>query len=208
MNEVIDVAFSPTVKAIQERKGSRDSYANMAARGAWTDLLNDDVNTFISQQRSCYLGTVSADGQPYIQHRGGPEGFLKVLDAHTIAFVDFKGNRQYISQANLQDNAKACLFLMDYATRTRLKIWGEARVEENDEALSSKLMPENYKAKPEQIIIFTVTLWDFNCRAHIPTKIDLEDAEEAIRLRDQRIIELEAEIKNLNESHGRIAKTQ
>lgn len=202
MNQIIDIAFSNTVKAIQARKGSRDVYVNMAQRGNWSNEINDELRAFIGQQQSIYLGTVGSNGQPYIQHRGGPPGFLQVLDNRTIAFADFKGNRQYISQGNLQDNPKAFLFLMDYSIPRRLKIWGEARVIEDDKALIQQLMPAGYRAKPEQVILFTVNLWDFNCRQHISLRFDKANVNQAIETRDRRIQELEATIAQLKKQRA------
>src|SRR5512132_1441014 len=123
-----DVAFTPSVKAVQSRKGARRAYARMEDRGAWQTGITPDLAEFIEAQTSVFLATVNPEGQPYIQHRGGPAGFLRVLDDKTIGFVDFTGNRQYITQGNLADNPKAHLFLIDYAHRQRIKIWGEARV--------------------------------------------------------------------------------
>lgn len=197
MSHVIDIAFSDSVKAIQSRKGSREMYQKMAEQADWPAALDAEVAEFIGSQTSAYLGTVSAEGQPYIQHRGGPRGFLHVLDKRTIAFADFKGNRQYISQGNLEDNPNAFMFLMDYSIPRRLKIWGEAKVIEGDDDLISKLMPENYKAKPEQVIIFNVNLWNFNCRQHLPARFDSEDAQKAIQQRDEKIAELQETIKAL-----------
>ena len=137
------------------------------------------------------------EGQPTIQHRGGPAGFLKVLDEKTIGFVDYTGNRQYITTGNLEENPKAFLFLIDYALKQRIKIWGEARVVEGDEALIAKLMPEDYKARPEQVILFTVSAWDVNCSQHIPQRFDADDVARRWRERDERIAELEAEIARL-----------
>src|SRR5215510_2580154 len=150
-----DVAFSPTVKAIQARKGSRDGYASMERRGGWRTTITPDLAAFIGEQLSVFLATVNAAGQPYIQHRGGPAGFLRVLDERTIAFADFAGNRQYITSGNLADNAKAHLFLIDYMHRQRVKIWGEARIVDDPDLLA-RLMPEGYKARGEQVLVFTV----------------------------------------------------
>ena len=136
-----DVAFTDTVKAIQARKGSRPAYARMEAGGSWEQSITADLKAEIEAQTSVFLATANADGQPYIQHRGGPAGFLRVLDEHTIGFVDFAGNRQYITQGNLEENPKAQLFLIDYAHRRRIKVWGTARVVEGDEALLRRLMP-------------------------------------------------------------------
>jgi hypothetical protein len=197
-----DVAFTPTVKALQTRKGSRRGYAAMEQRGSWETRITPELAAFIAAQTSIFLATANAAGQPYIQHRGGPPGFLRVLDDRTIGFVDFTGNRQYLSQGNLADNPKAFLFLIDYAHRRRIKIWGEARVVEGDAALTARLMPEGYKARPEQVILFTVSAWDSNCPQHIPQRFDAVDVAAAIAERDRRIAELEAEIKALRRLNG------
>jgi uncharacterized protein len=197
-----DVAFTPTVKAIQTRKGSRRGYASMEQRGSWETRITPDLAAFIEAQTSVFFATASADGQPYIQHRGGPAGFLRVLDDKTIGFVDFTGNKQYITQGNLADNPKAHLFLIDYAHRRRIKIWGEARVVEGDAALTARLMPEDYKARPEQVILFTVSAWDSNCPQHIPQRFDAADVAAALEERDKRIAALEAEIESLRVGRG------
>ncbi|HKT97305.1 MAG TPA: pyridoxamine 5'-phosphate oxidase family protein [Paraburkholderia sp.] len=185
-----DVAFTPTVKSMQTRLGSREIYARMEAqRGFGTDLT-PDVSAFVEAQRSVFLATANTDGQPYIQHRGGPAGFLHVVDARTIVFADFIGNQQYITLGNLKDNSKAYLFLIDYARRRRIKIWGEARVVE-DAALVQRLMPAGYKARAERAIEFTVTAWDSNCPQHIPQRFEAEDVKAALDARDQRIREME-----------------
>lgn len=189
-----DIAFTPAVKAIQSRKGSRHGYARMEQGGSWESTLTPELQEFIALQTSFYMATANADGQPYIQHRGGPPGFLRVLDEHTLAFVDYSGNKQYISQGNLSENPKAHLFLMDYAHRQRVKIWGEATVVEGDKELMARLMPADYQAKPEQLIVFTVTAWDANCPQHIPVRFDAVKVKEALDAKDQRIRELEAEL--------------
>jgi predicted pyridoxine 5'-phosphate oxidase superfamily flavin-nucleotide-binding protein len=192
-----DVAFTPSVKTVQARKGSRLAYQRMEERGSWQTQITPDLAAFIEAQTSIFLATVSAEGQPYIQHRGGPAGFLRVLDDRTIGFVDFSGNRQYITQGNLADNPKAHLFLIDYTHRRRIKIWGEARVVEGDVELTAKLMPDRYKARPEQVILFTVSAWDANCSQHIPQRFEATDVAIALAERDKRIERLEAEIKRL-----------
>jgi predicted pyridoxine 5'-phosphate oxidase superfamily flavin-nucleotide-binding protein len=174
-----DVAFTPSVKAVQARKGSRSAYARMEESGSWPVHITPDLKSFIESQTSVYLATASRDGQPYIQHRGGPPGFLRVLDAQTIAFVDYTGNRQFITTGNLAENPKAQLFLMDYAQQERVKIWGEARVVEGDEALVAQLMPRGYAARAEQVIVFSVAAWDANCSKHIPRRQDVPDRREA-----------------------------
>jgi len=194
-----DVAFSPSVKAVQTRKGSRHAYHHVEERGAWESRITPDLATFISAQTSIFLGTVNAEGQPYIQHRGGPAGFLRVLDDVTIGFDDFSGNRQYITQGNLTDNPKAILFLIDYAHQRRIKIWGNARIVEGDSELIAKLMPGGYKARPEQVILFTISAWDENCSQHIPQRFEAADVAAALAGRDKRIKELEAEIARLRQ---------
>jgi predicted pyridoxine 5'-phosphate oxidase superfamily flavin-nucleotide-binding protein len=189
-----DVAFTPTVKAIQARKGSREAYAQ---RPEWRTEIDEDLAARLTDADSIYLATASADGQPYIQHRGGPEGFIKILDKNTIAFADFAGNRQYITQGNLSENPKAYIFIMDYARRRRVKLWGEAKVIEDDPALLRSLMPKGYRARPEQAILFKIAAWDTNCPQHIPQKFDAADVAAALAARDQRIAELEAELAAL-----------
>lgn len=192
-----DVAFTPTVKAYQSRRGSRAGYARYEEHGGWQTTITPDLAGFIAAQTSAFLATANAEGQPYIQHRGGPAGFLHVLDEKTIAFADYAGNRQYITLGNLADNPKAHLFLIDYAHRQRVKIWGDARVVEGDAELLAKLMPEGYRARPEQAILFTVTAWDANCPQHIPQRFEAADVKAALDERDQRIAELQAEIERL-----------
>ena len=189
-----DVAFTPAVKAIQTRKGSREGYASVEARGGWRTEIDENLAGFLAETNSFYLATASADGQPYIQHRGGPKGFLKVLDKQTLAFADYAGNQQFITQGNLSENTKAYIFVMDYAHRRRVKIWGEARIVEDDEALTTSLMPKGYRARPEQVVLFKIAAWDTNCPQHIPQKFDAGDVAAALAARDARIAELEAEV--------------
>jgi predicted pyridoxine 5'-phosphate oxidase superfamily flavin-nucleotide-binding protein len=191
-----DVAFTPAVKAIQARKGSRDAYARVEQNGGWRTEIDDDLTAFLAAQDSLFLATATADGQPYIQHRGGPKGFVKILDKNTLAFADYSGNRQFITQGNLSENTKAHIFVMDYAHRRRVKIWGEARVVDDDPALLKSLMPAGYKARPEQVILFKISAWDTNCPQHIPQKFDAADVAAALASRDARIAELEAEVAN------------
>ncbi|MBY0582838.1 MAG: pyridoxamine 5'-phosphate oxidase family protein [Sphingomonas sp.] len=189
----VDIAFSPSVKAAQQRKGSRGAYAAMEMG----NTIDPNLAAFIAQVRSFYLATASADGQPYIQHRGGPPGFLHVLGERALAFADFKGNRQFISTGNLAENPKAFIFLMDYAHRQRVKIWGSARVVESDAELERRLMPEGYRARAEQVILFDVEAWDANCPQHIPQMFHADDVQQAIEQRDGRIALLEQEIATL-----------
>ena len=191
-----DIVFTPSVKAQQQAHGSRHAYARMEQGRGFRTGIDDDMRGFIEAQTTLFMATANLDGQPYIQHRGGPPGFLHVLDDHTIAFADFTGNRQFVSTGNLADNPKAQLFLMDYAHRQRLKIWGEARVE-TDPALVERLMPPDYKARAEQAIVFTVKAWDANCPQHIPQLIPVEEVVPAIAERDRRIAELEQALARL-----------
>jgi predicted pyridoxine 5'-phosphate oxidase superfamily flavin-nucleotide-binding protein len=192
-----DVAFTPTVKAVQIRKGSRAGYKRLEEKGSWRTDITPELTAFIEAQISVFLATANAEGQPYIQHRGGPAGFLRVLDERTIAFVDFAGNRQYITQGNLSDNAKAHLFLIDYERRKRVKIWGEARVVEGNDKLVDALMPEGYQARPEQVILFRVSAWDTNCSQHIPQRLEAADIAASRARYDKYIAELEAEVARL-----------
>jgi len=194
---MFDVAFTASVKAVQERKGSRAHYARMAERGEGHARITPDLSEFIAHQTSVFLATANAEGQPYIQHRGGPPGFLRVLDERNIGFVDFVGNRQYITLGNLADNPKAHLFLIDYVHRKRVKLWGEARVVEGDDALVRQLMPGDYKARAAQVILFEVKAWDANCPQHIPQRFEAADVADAIAERDARIAALEKEVAKL-----------
>ncbi len=190
---VSDIAFTSSVKAVQARLGSRQHYAQMEERDGWSDTITPDLTAFLRERDSFYFATASAEGRPYIQHRGGPKGFLKVLDAHTLAFADFKGNRQYISIGNLVENDQAFLFFMDYATQTRIKIWGTAEVIENDPELLTRLTDSSYKGRPERVIRFRVEAWDANCRQHIPRKYSQEDLEGIVQPLRDRLATLEAE---------------
>jgi len=192
-----DIAFTPAVKAIQERKGSRDNYARMEEGDGWSTTITPALAAFIAEQNSIYLGTASATGQPYIQHRGGPPGFLRVVDEATLAFVDFKGNRQYISQGNLAENPQAFIFLMDYARRRRIKLWGTAWFVEGDAELVKSLMPEGYRAHPEQVFMFSLSAWDANCPQHIPKRVELAEMEAAIAAKDRSIVELTERVGEL-----------
>jgi uncharacterized protein len=195
-----DIAFTPTVKALQMRKGSRGAYARMEQGGSWATEVTPELADFIAAQRSVFLATVNAQGQPYIQHRGGPPGFLRVVDARTLGLVDYAGNRQFISSGNLAENAKAHLFLIDYSQRRRVKIWGEARMVEATPELLAQLMPDNYRARPEQVLLFRIHAWDANCPQHIPPRFEAADVQAALDAKDQRIAELQAEIQRLE--HG------
>jgi predicted pyridoxine 5'-phosphate oxidase superfamily flavin-nucleotide-binding protein len=190
---ISDIAFTPSVKAIQERKGSRAQYARMEEGDGWSDTITQELADFLSEVDSIYLATANNDGRPYIQHRGGPKGFLKVLDDQTLAFADFMGNRQYISLGNLEENNQAFLFLMDYATQSRIKIWGTAEVIEDDPDLLAQLTDAQYKGKPERVIRFHVEAWDANCRQHIPVKYSQKEVDAIVRPLIERLGKLEAE---------------
>jgi hypothetical protein len=197
-----DVAFTPTVKAIQQQKGSRRAYARQEENGGWPDRITPDLAAFLAQQTSVFLATANAQGQPYIQHRGGPAGFLKVVDDHTIGFADFSGNRQYVTLGNLRDNPKAHLFLIDYATRQRIKIWGTAEAVEGDEDLVRRLMPDDYAARPERVILFHIAAFDVNCPKHIPQRFEAADVAAALAERDETITMLRAEVARLQAKLG------
>lgn len=192
-----DVMFSPTVKSEQEKRGSRASFARRDQQSGWPDRITPDLATAIGTVRSFYLGTVSAGGQPYIQHRGGPPGFLTPIDEKTLAFADYSGNRQYITIGNLADNPRAFIFLMDYARRLRIKLWGSARVVEGDDALTARVGAVA-AAAPERVILFEVTAWDRNCNQHIPRLLPAEAVEAYVRA-------LEAEIAELKAANARLA---
>lgn len=193
-----DIAFTESVKRLQAQHGSRRAYARMELAGGWETEIHDDLAAFIAEQTSFFLATANTEGQPYIQHRGGPRGFLRVLDPHTLGFADFRGNRQYISVGNLADNPKVHLFLIDYMNRQRVKIWGEATVVEDDPELMRRLVVPDYDARVERAIVIRVLAWDANCREHIPQRIDAADVTAALETRDRRIAELEAELARVS----------
>lgn len=197
-----DIAFTPSVKAFQTARGSREAYAKQEARGGFNTVIDENLAEFLTEIDTAYLATANAAGQPYAQHRGGPKGFIRVIDAQTIGFADYAGNRQYVSTGNLADNDRAFLFLMDYANRRRVKIWGRARVVADDPALAAALMPDGYRARPEQVILFEVEAWDVNCPQHIPQKIDAAAVAAGLAKRDARIAELEAELAALKLRSG------
>lgn len=189
-----DVAFTPAVKAIQEAKGSRGAYARVERRG-WETRVTPELAGFLAELDMFYLGTASADGQPYIQYRGGPPGFLKPLDDRTLAFADFGGNRQYITLGNLSENPKAFIFLMDYAARRRVKVWGTARVVEDDPALLDRLRDPSYPGVVERAIVFTIEAWDVNCPQHIHQRFPMREVQPVVERLQERIRELERRLE-------------
>jgi len=192
-----DVAFSAAVKREQETRGSRKLYARMEANGGFETDVDERLTAFLANIDTAFLSTASADGQPYIQHRGGPKGFLRRIDDHTIGFVDFSGNRQYVTAGNLTENDRVCLFLIDYETRRRVKVWGHARVVPLDDTLRDTLADPNYRAKPEHAVLITVTAWDVNCPQHIPQKLDAKEVAEVVESLQAKIAELTAENERL-----------
>jgi predicted pyridoxine 5'-phosphate oxidase superfamily flavin-nucleotide-binding protein len=187
-----DIAFTPAVKALQVTRGSRDAYARLEARGGFQTELTPDLGAFLESAVTAYLATVSAAGQPYVQHRGGPPGFIRVLGEKILGFADYHGNRQYISTGNISENNRATLIVVDYAERRRVKLWGRARFD-SDPELIARLMPENYHARPEQALLFDVEAWDINCSQHIPQLLPAESVARALQELHARIDALESE---------------
>ncbi len=187
-----DLVFTPAARRAQAERGSAQGYAQRVVEG-FPDRVTPELAKFLAEQDTAFLGTVSAEGAPYIQHRGGPKGFIKVVDERTLGFADYRGNRQYITLSNLAGNDRAYLFAIDFARRQRIKIWGRARVIEDDSALIAKLFDAGYRARPERAILFTITAWDTNCSSHITARFTEADIVEATTALRQRIAELEAE---------------
>ena len=192
-----DVAFSPAVKQVQGERGSRAAYARMERDGGFETEVTESLRAFLAQVDTGFLATANAEGQPYIQHRGGPRGFIQGLDEHTLGFVDFVGNRQYVSTGNLSENERVCLFLIDYARQRRIKVWGTARAVPATDELLSRFVPNGSRARPEQVVLITVSAWDVNCPKHIPQKLDAAEVAQALQRLENRIAELEAENRRL-----------
>lgn len=192
-----DIAFTPAVKAIQIGKGSRSSYARMELGGSWKTTVTPDLEAFLADLDMFYLGTANAEGQPYIQYRGGTPGFLKAVDEKTLGFADFGGNRQYITLGNLSENSNAFIFLMDYARSRRIKLWGKARGVEDDPALLDRLRDSSYPGKVERAILFEIEAWDVNCPQHIHKRFSQKQVAPVIEQLQGRIAELEAEVRRL-----------
>lgn len=199
-----NVPFTARVKDEQEKRGSRAQYQRKEDATGWPDTVTPDLERFIATMRSFYLGTASAEGQPYIQHRGGPPGFLVPLDSRTLGFADYGGNKQYITLGNLAENPRAFIFLMDYARRIRIKLWGRARVVEDDAELLEQLSRVTSSA-PERCIVFEIAAWDRNCPQHIPQLLPAADVESVVNDLRQRIALLEAENARLSSLAGRQA---
>ena len=187
-----NLVFTPAVQKAQAERGSAKAYAQRTDEG-FSDKVTPELASFIAEQDTAYLATANAQGAPYIQHRGGPKGFIKVIDERTFGFADYRGNRQYITLANLSENTHAYLFLIDPARRQRIKLWGRARVVENDPALVERLFDKDYKARPERAILFTIEAWDVNCSFHIVTRFTEAEIGEALTKVQAKIAELEAE---------------
>ena len=195
-----DIAFTPSVRAVQETQGSAQAYAKFLrpeAQGG--DRLSEREATFISRRDGFYQSTVSETGWPYVQYRGGPSGFLKVIDDKTIAYADFRGNRQYLSVGNLAANDRVSLILMDYPNRQRLKIWGRVKLVDAAEApgLMAELHDETYRARPERAVVITIEAFDWNCPQHIPRRFTLDEIETDITNLHEEIAQLRAENERL-----------
>ncbi len=194
---ISDIAFTPQVKAEQEKRGSRAGYAKMEQKNGWGEKITSDLAQYLAERDSIYLATSNADGQPYIQHRGGRPGFIKTLDDKRLAFADFAGNRQYISIGNVAENPKAFIFAMDYRNKRRIKLWGTLEVIESDDDLMSKLIDADYDATPERAFVFTVEAWDVNCPQHITQRWTEAEIAPLVDAMSKRIEELEAEVARL-----------
>jgi predicted pyridoxine 5'-phosphate oxidase superfamily flavin-nucleotide-binding protein len=189
-----EIAFTPQVQAAQEQRGSRQSYERYIAKGPDNDSITSKLEEFIAQLDGFYLGTVSSNGYPYIQFRGGPSGFLKVLDQKTLGFADFSGNVQYITVGNLSGNNKAFLFLMDYRHRKRIKIWGRAEYVEDNPALIERLRDSDYSAEVQGAILFHVEATSENCPQHIPIRYSETEVAAMMAPLQARIAELEQQL--------------
>src|SRR5215467_15030267 len=192
MSNNSDLVFTPAARRAQAERGSAVAYAGKMESG-FPDRITPELAAFIAEQDTAFLGTASAEGAPYIQHRGGPKGFIKVIDDRTLGFADYRGNRQYITLANMSENDQAFLFLLDPGRRQRIKLWGRARVIEDNPALIERLFDDGYKARPERAILFTIEAWDVNCSAHIVARFTDAEIEEAFAVVQSKIAELEAE---------------
>src|SRR5712691_5836414 len=191
-NNNSDIVFPAAARRAQAERGSAHAYEKRIAAG-FPDRVTSELAAFVAELDTAFLATVSATGAPYIQHRGGPKGFIKVLDDKTLGFADYAGNRQYITIGNLAENDRAYLFLLDFAERRRIKVWGRARLVEDDPALLARLADPGYRARPERAIVFTVEAWDVNCSQHITPRFTDAEVTAAVAPMRDRILALEAE---------------
>jgi uncharacterized protein len=200
-----DVAFSAAVKQVQSERGSRAAYARQESRGGFESVVTAELAGFLAEVDTAFLATASADGQPYVQHRGGPPGFIRVVDDQTLGLLDLAGNRQYVTTGNLRENDRVCLFLIDYARRLRVKVWGHARVVPADDPAAAALAPdrEAQRGRVEQAILISVTAWDANCPKHIPQKVDAAQVEQVVRDLRDRLAALERENRALRAATAR-----
>jgi len=195
------LVFTPAARRAQEERGSARHYDKRAAEG-FPDRVTPELAAFLAEQDTAFLATASGDGAPYLQHRGGPKGFIKVIDDRTLGFADYRGNRQYITLANLSENDRAYLFVLDFARKQRIKLWGRARVVEDDKALLERLFDHGYKARPERVILFTIEAWDTNCPSHITARFTEDDVIAATAVLRERIAALEQENARLRAPAG------
>lgn len=195
-----DIAFTPAVKAIQKQKGSRDTYARVEQGRGWQTTITPELKAFLAGLDMFYLGTANAQGQPYIQYRGGSPGFLKVIDDRTLGFADFGGNRQYITLGNLAENPKAFIFLIDYVNSRRIKLWGTARVIDDDPDLLEQLRDSDYPGRVERAIVFSIEAWDINCPQHIHKRFPQREVAPVVEQLQQRVQELEAQLVMLQQA--------
>ena len=193
-----EIAFSDAAKELQKKYGSRNSYARME-KFSEVNGLTDGEFSFIENQNSFYLSSIGSNGFPYIQHRGGPKGFLKVLDSKRVGFIDFTGNKQYVSVGNIATNAKVSLIMIDYPRKARLKIYAKAEVVELDEQpeLYDLLDLSDYKFRPERMLILHIEAYDWNCPQHITPRYTVDEIETALIPQQKHIAKLEQEIKEL-----------
>ena len=187
-----DIVFPPAARRAQSERGSARGYEKRIAAG-FPDRVTPELSAFIAELDTAFFATVSGAGAPYIQHRGGPKGFIKVLDDKMLGFADYAGNRQYITISNLEGNDRAYLFLLDFARQRRIKLWGRARVVEDDPALLARLSDRGYRARPECAILFTLEAWDVNCSQHITARFSEDEVAQATAPLLERIASLETE---------------
>ena len=200
-----DRVFTPAARRAQAERGSAKAYERRFAEG-FPDKVTPELAAFLAEQDTAFLATATKEGAPYIQHRGGPKGFIKVIDERTIGFADYRGNRQYITLANLSENDRAYLFVLDPARQQRIKLWGRARAMEGDDALIEKLFDKGYKARPERVILFTIEAWDQNCSQHITARFSEDEIAQAVGAIQEKIARLEAENQRLREKLAQAAE--